>query len=234
MKILKIKLSKPNEWGNFIHPETLEIKEIVGEIPEKAIVIIRKKEYRSELSRSVVSTRYGVVSKGTLLYLTKKDISKKLAKLFVNYTHKHEKIPPKVTISEKRVDNKPVEITYNYSTNESFQFLLSEELLAGENPKKFIEKIITTSDNLFSKKESSKQWRVDNAPHGRSLCKKCKRQIRVSELNLREIKEKDDPSTTEFYHFSCFPFTKYDQFSIHGIKSLSEEDQRKVRKKIEK
>jgi hypothetical protein len=106
--------------------------------------------------------------------------------------------------------------------------------LAGENPKQFIEKIIAVSDNLFSKKESSKQWRIGYAPHGRNLCKKCKRQIRVKELNLREMKDEENLSTPEFYHYSCFPFTKYDQFSIHGIKSLSEEDQRKVRKRIEK
>lgn len=234
VKILKIRLSKPNEWGTFINPETLEIKEIVGEIPEKSIVIIRKKEYRSDLSRSVVNTHYATVSKNSLVYLSKRDVAKRLAKQCAQFMLKTGKIPQKITITRKIVENKPVELIYSFSTNEVFQLYITEELLEGKNPKNFIETLIASSDRDFLKtiSEEEKHWKVTYAPDGRALCKKCKRQIKTKEIRIRKMPREEEPSRQEFYHFNCFAFSKIDPNKIHCINDLSEEDQKKIRKKL--
>ncbi len=232
MKKLKIKLHKPNEWGNYIHPDTLEVKDIVGEIPEKSIIIIKKKEFRSELSRSVIVTRYATISKGVLMYLSKTDASKKLAKLCATYMLRTKHFPPKVTVSGIKSEKKPVELVFTHTTSDTFQLLITEELLQGKNPYSFIENLIASSDKKHLKEQSEIQWIINKAPHGRGMCIKCKKQIKAGELRFKEMDSKDSIMNPDFYHYACFPFAKYEKETIHGIKDLTEEDQRKIRKTL--
>ena len=195
-------------------------------------MILQKREFREDLSRSVITTRYALVSKGSLNYITKREVPKYLARRCSKIILKTNKIPAKTTVAEGLEEKKPVELIFNYSKNESFSFQITEELLEGKNPKQFIEKIITKSSKEFVKAQSGRQWIVGYAPHGRGLCKNCKRQIRDKELRLREMESQDSVLNPELYHFNCFPFSTVESDSIHGINKLKEDDQRRIQKKM--
>ena len=229
---MKIRLSKPNEWGKYIDPETFDIKEIISEVPDKAVVVIQKREFRSELSRSVISTRYGAITKGSLIYVTKREASKRLAKQCSRIMLKTDKIPAHITISEKREESKPIDLTYNFSASDKFPFQITAELLEGQNPKQFLEKIIASTHPGNVEFNSEKDWIIGYAPHGRGLCNKCKKQIREKELRFRLMDSKDSVMNRELFHFKCFPIKNTNPESIHGESKLEEEDQKRLRKLI--
>ena len=145
---------------------------------------------------------------------------------------KTDNLPPRTTISEIKSENKPIELIFNYSTNEKFPIQLTEELLEGQNPKQLIEKIKGASDKDFTDTSSGINWIIGYAPHGRGLCNKCKSRIREKELRFRLMESKDSVLNPELYHFKCFTKRLSKQDSIHGISKLREEDQKKIRKMI--
>ena len=229
---MKIKLSKPNEWGYFINPETLEIQELAGEIQNDSLVIIYKREYRSDLSRSLIRILYAQVSKNMLVYQSKKDLSKRLAKLCSKYMIEKNTMPPKVTIAKEMKEDKPVELVYSFRKNEIFQFQVTNELLNGKNPKEYIERLIDVSDKDFYKIKEEKRWKVEYAPNGRALCKKCKRQIKSKEIRFGELQVVEDLMSQQFYHLKCIDWNKLKKDNVYGIDDLKEEDIKRISKKI--
>ena len=231
---MKIKLSKPSEWGFFINPETFEIYELVGEIPNNSLVIINKKEYRNELGRNIILTNYALVSRNKLDYLSKKDMEKRLAKYCSTYILEKKSIPPRVTILKKLVDNKPVELVFVFRKNQNFTLKISEELLEGKNPKRIIEEIVTSSDEEYYKVNEEERWKVEYAPNSRALCKRCKKQIKSKEIRLCEIQTIEDILKKRYYHFRCFEWAKVNRNLVFGIESLKEIDQNQINKKLKK
>jgi len=180
----------------------------------------------------VILTRFARVSKSTLVYLSKKDFTNRLATLCMKYMLSKNKIPPKITFTKKLLEGKPVELSYNFSSGIAFQMKFTEKSLEGKNPKEFFEKLISTSDRDFLKIDEERRWKIEYAPNGRSLCKKCKRQIREKEIRLGELQREKNLLVQQFYHFKCFDWSKQKGILIHGINDLSELDQQKVKKKI--
>jgi len=229
---MKIKLSRPNEWGCFIDPVTLDIKELKGEIPQKTLVIIRKREYKPEISRALISTIYAITSKSGLIYLTKRDFAKLLSKKCSEYMLEKEKIPLRVTLAKKIVENKPVELLYNIKKNKAFQLKITEELLKGKNPKEFIENLISASQVDIYTKEIEKTWRIEYTPRGGSICKKCKRQIREKEIRFSELQIEKNIIKQLVYHYRCMDWKKLKENLVHGLDNLKEEDQKQIKKKF--
>jgi hypothetical protein len=142
------------------------------------------------------------------------------------------KIPPKITFTKKLVESKPVELSYNFSSGIVFQMKFTEKSLEGKNPKEFFEKLISSSDRDFFKTNEERRWKIEYAPNGRSICKKCKRQIREKEIRLGELQRAENILTQKFYHFKCFDWSKQKGILIQGINDLSELDQQKTKKRI--
>lgn len=167
-----------------------------------------------------------------MIYITKREVSKRLAKQCSEIFLKTNQIPPHISVSEKRSENRTIDLEYKYSAKESFAFQITEELVKGEKPIQTIKRIIATSETMSPKESSTRQWLIGYAPHGRGLCKICKKQIKEKELRIREMDSVDSVLNPELYHFDCFPFKKYEIDSLHGSNKLREEDQKKIRNKM--
>jgi hypothetical protein len=231
-KKMKIKLKKPHEWGHFIDPESLEIKELIGEIPNNSLVIFRIREFKAELGRNVIITRYANISKNTLVYLIKRDFIKKLRKQIVQYMLNKNKIPPKVTFAKEITEKAPIELVYSFSSTMFFQMKITENDLDGKNPKEFFEKLITASDKDFFETKKDKRWKIEYAPNGRALCKKCRRQIKEKEVRLGEFQTFENQLIQQFYHFKCVDWSKQKEHLINGINDLTELDKQKLMRKL--
>ncbi|MCE7741442.1 MAG: hypothetical protein GOP50_03200 [Candidatus Heimdallarchaeota archaeon] len=229
---MKIKLRPPNEWGYYLNPETFEIRETIGDIPNNVLVVIRKKEYRAEISRSVFRTFYATISNNMLVYLSKKDTAKKLTKLCVQFMLEKGEIPPRVIIDQKRIENKPFELIFHFRTFATFPLKFSDNIFEDEEQKEHITTLINSIKTDFIKSREDNSWYIEYAPNGRTLCKKCKKQIKYKEMRITEIFSKIEQKDQRFYHFKCTDWSKLTSNLVKGIDKLTEDDQNQVKKKL--
>ena len=80
--------------------------------------------------------------------------------------------------------------------------------------------------------EIEKIWKIEYAPNGRSLCKKCKRQIKEKEIRLGEPFYIDEQLTFHWNHLNCSDLSKLKRDMVIGLDDLEELDKKRIEKKL--
>lgn len=228
---MKIKLSQPKEWGSFINPVTLQKGELKGEIPEKSLVIIKKKEFREEIDKVVILTNYCVIQDNKLLNLPKKEFTIKLAKRCAEFIVKNKILPPNTSILKITSSDKPIQLSYTHSKQEIFELILTTSMFPEQDMNQIIVEIMNTTKKDVSE-EREKKWKIEYSPHGRIPCKKCKKQIRTNDIRIGESYYKDEELNFYWYHIYCFNLSTIKDTNIEGLDDLKEEDKKKIAKKL--
>lgn len=229
---MKFQLNQKKEWGFFINPNNFQIGELKGEIPNGYIIILRKKEFEDSIGKSVIRSLYGLISKDKVSYLSKKQLSLKLSENCAQFILKNNKLPPKVSIEKKSKDKKPIELAFGFSKYDIFHLKITAEMLNGKDPKTILEKIIESSSKNLYKMETEKIWKIEYAPNGRSLCKKCKRQIKEKEIRLGEPFYSDEQLIFHWNHLHCVNLSKLKRNMVTGLDDLEEADKGRIEKKL--
>ncbi|MFW9851598.1 MAG: PARP-type zinc finger-containing protein [Candidatus Thorarchaeota archaeon] len=229
---MKFQLNRKKEWGFFINPNNFQIGELKGEIPNGYFIILRRREFEDSIGKSVIRNLYGLISKDNVNYLSKKEMALRLSERCAQFILKNNKLPPKVSIEKKPKEKKPIELAFGFSKYDVFHLKIAEEMLNGKNPKTVLEKIIeSTSKNLYEM-EMEKIWKIEYAPNGRSLCKKCKRQIKEKEIRLGEPYYSDENLIFQWNHLNCINLSKLNRNMVTGLDDIDETDKRRIEKKL--
>ena len=229
---MKIKLSKPNEWGYYIDPFSLEMKEIKGEIPVKSLIIIKKRNYDKDVNRAVVKTTYAVMTKNGLRYLSKNDFSKALSKTCMNYILENKKSPPRTISIQKKEESNKIKLAYEFSKSEIFQISITDEMVEGKDLHEIKKILDENSVTLTEISNVDNSWRVEYAPNGRSLCKACKKQIKVGEPRFVNIDSEEDFIKQQTYHFRCMDWKKMKKDYIQDLDNLKADDRQYLEKRL--
>ena len=112
-----MKLDPENEWGYYVDTETFQISNIEDDIPDGSLVIIKEKEYIEDISRTVIQTIYGIVSKDEFKPMNKRDISSLLSEACAKYILTSDTFPPKVKIEKDLKEDKPAQLAFILSNS---------------------------------------------------------------------------------------------------------------------
>jgi hypothetical protein len=227
-----MQLDRSKEWGFFINPNDFSIHELKGEIANESFIILRKRMFEEGVGKILIRSFYGIILNEKFVYLTKKELSERIAVQCAKFIIKNSKLPPRVTIEKQPKENKPVDLVYTFSYYDTFNLRITETMLDGKDPKTIIERIIAKSNKNLYEAETEKIWRLEYAPHGRELCKKCKRQIKKGEIRLGEPFHTIDYLTYKWYHSKCLNLSKMEKDYVTGIENLKDEDKRRIEKKL--
>ncbi len=229
---MKFQLNPKKEWGFFINPNNFQIGELKGEIPNGYFIILRIRSFEDSIGKTVIRNHYGLVSKDQMNYLSKKQLSSRLSESCAKFILKNNKLPPKVSIEKKPKEKKSIELAFSFSQYDIFHLKITEEMLNGKNPKNTLEHIIESSSRNLYEIEKEKIWKIEYAPNGRSLCKKCKRQIKEREIRLGEPIYSDEHLSFQWNHLNCINLSKLKRSMVTGLDNLEEADKKRIEKKL--
>ena len=229
---MKFNLNRKKEWGFFINPNNFQIGELKGDIPNGYFIILRKREFEDSIGKIVIRNLYGLISKDQVNYLSKKEVSSRLSDRCAQFILKTNKLPPKVSIEKKPKEKKPIELAFGLSKYDIFHLKITGEMLDKKDPKTVLEKIVESSSKNLYEMEIEKIWKIEYAPNGRSLCKKCKRQIKNKEIRLGEPFYSDEHLTFHWNHLNCVNLQKLNRNIVTGMDNLEEADRRRIEKKL--
>lgn len=229
---MKFQLDRKKEWGFFINPNNFQIGELKGDIPNGYFVILRRRDFEDSIGKTVIRNLYGTISKNQVSYISKKQLSSALSQKCAQFILKNDKLPPKVSIEKKPKEKKPIELAFNFSKYDIFHLKITGEMLDGKNPKATLDKIIESSSKNLYETEIEKIWKIEYAPNGRSLCKKCKRQIKTKEIRLGEPFYIDENLIFHWNHLNCINLSKLNRNMVTGLDDLEEVDRNRIEKKL--
>lgn len=231
---MKISLDANSEWGYIIDPQSFMQIKMYDEIPEGFFFIIKRREYVTEIERTVVKNAYGRIKAGKTEKLDKKEMADFLSIALAKYILKNRKLPQHVKIKGELKYTKPVIFGFFIGNYDIFHLKIDSIDLKGENPKEIVDEIISkSSKNLFMKKRED-QWKIEYARTGSSKCYKCKILIDKDSIRLGEPIYYREYLSFRWYHENCIDWSKFSSDRITGMEDIKTHEKRRIELKLKK
>ncbi len=230
---MKLEL-KTDEWGYMIDPETLEMKNIIEEVPEGFFILIKAKEHVEDIGRTIVNTEYGYVEKNAFRPLDKRGLSAKISESCANYILQTNNMPRHITLKKDMKDNKPVELLFTLSVYDQFHLKLTPEQLKTDNPKELIEEIIKNTDFGKEEEEEEHKWKVEYAKSSRSTCKKCGEKIEKGVVRIGKPNLFQEHLNYQWHHVECIYWPSVFRSSFDDMSEINVEDREILKEKFKK
>ena len=225
---MKMKLDSEKEWGYYVDAETFHISNIKDDIPDGSLVIIKEKEYIEDISRTVIQTIYGIVSKDEFRPLNKKDISSLMSEACARYILTSDTFPPKVKIEKDLKEDKPAQLAFILSNYDTFHLKISSKLLEGKNPYELISEIVKHDIDKMTLKDKEEIWLIEYAKSSRSKCRSCSSKIEKDTVRVGEPYYYEDHLNYKWHHEKCVFWKTIDKNQVTGIDELEEDDRERI------
>ena len=233
MIYMKMKLDSEDEWGYFIDPQSFQIVDIVDEIPDNSLVVLKEREYIEDLDRTVIQSSYGIVRENKYQPMNKREISKLFSKACADYVLKTKRLPPKILVEKKMQEDKDVKLAFVMTNYDTFHLTLNKTLLGGANPFEIINSVLqnaTFKPILYDREE---KWKVEYAKSGRSKCKSCDKTIEKGSIRVGEPYYFETYLNYRWHHEKCIFWQRLELEQISGLDQLDVKDKERIEKLLD-
>ncbi|MBY9001348.1 MAG: hypothetical protein KGD64_10560 [Candidatus Heimdallarchaeota archaeon] len=129
---------------------------------------------------------------------------------------------------------KPAKLAFFVGNYDVFHLKIDVDLLGGKNPKEVLDIFIKNiGKSLFTSKRENR-LKIEYARSGRAKCKKCNETIEKEFIRLGAPFYYQDHLSFRWFHENCIDLTKYDKDMLAGLEVLSENDRKRIEKKLKK
>jgi hypothetical protein len=231
---MKISLEKNMEWGFTIDPRNFLVVKLVDEIPEGFFFIMKRREYLEEISRTIVRNRYGLIKKGEIHKLNKREMSDYLSISLAKFILRNYSLPKGIKIEQELKYMKPAKFAFSVGNYDIFHLSVDATDLEGKNPKEILDLIIQKSDKNLFKEKKEIRWKIEYAKSSIAKCRKCSTNIDRDTVRLGEPSYYQEHLSFRWYHEDCIDWSKFTTKTIAGLEELRTNDKKRIEKKLSK